>query len=383
MEHNVKIVIGANYGDEGKGLMSRFFAKRFIDNGDKPITVFHNGSAQRGHTVDYEDGTRHVFHNFAAGAKEGSATFYAPTFLVHPMDFKREADELGYVPQVFCDPDCFVVTPFDMLADHIIEDYIAVKSGGREYGSCGYGTWSATDRIEKRYIHSPTVQSLREMKLKDYTRLCYHLLDWVEYRLGEFGVDLDLVPQWKEHLDISSGRFFATCEHFRQDVLFFLQNVDIADFHDVWGYTPAIIFEGAQGLLLDKDQDNEWTTTSKTGVHNPYSLLYGRRDFRAEVCYVTRQYVTRHGDGPLSDETDKSEIGDIPDDETNVFNEFQGNLRYAKIQKGLFSIAEDSKILWGDSLYRMSLAVTHCNEGDDIPGGNYRSYSKTGVDIIQ
>ena len=35
MEHDVKIVIGANYGDEGKGLMSRYFAKNFLDEGKK------------------------------------------------------------------------------------------------------------------------------------------------------------------------------------------------------------------------------------------------------------------------------------------------------------------------------------------------------------
>ena len=89
MQHNVKIVIGANYGDEGKGLMSRYFTKKFVNNGKHPITVFHNGTAQRGHTADYEDGSRHIFHNFGAGAKDGGATFYAASFLVHPRDFGR------------------------------------------------------------------------------------------------------------------------------------------------------------------------------------------------------------------------------------------------------------------------------------------------------
>ena len=186
MEHSVKIVIGANYGDEGKGLMSRFFTKQFVEEGKRPVTVFHNGSAQRGHTADYEDGSRHVFHNFCAGAKDGSATYYADTFLIHPMDFCREVRELGYTPPIFCSADCVVVTPFDMLADHIIEDYIAARSGAREYGSCGYGTWSATDRIKER---PDLAYSLYEMATKNYGDGVESLKEWVISRLKSFQVD--------------------------------------------------------------------------------------------------------------------------------------------------------------------------------------------------
>jgi adenylosuccinate synthase len=45
MEHEVKIVIGANFGDEGKGLMSHYFGLKALDEGKSPITVFHNGTA--------------------------------------------------------------------------------------------------------------------------------------------------------------------------------------------------------------------------------------------------------------------------------------------------------------------------------------------------
>ena len=55
---DVKIVIGANYGDEGKGLMTRHFVK---EAKTPEIVIFHNGTAQRGHTVDYSDTFRHVY----------------------------------------------------------------------------------------------------------------------------------------------------------------------------------------------------------------------------------------------------------------------------------------------------------------------------------
>lgn len=375
MEHNVKIVIGANYGDEGKGLMSRYFAKQFLENGQKPITVFHNGSAQRGHTVDYEDGTRHVFHNFCAGAKDGSATYYADTFLVHPMDFRREAEELGFVPPVYCSPQCVVVTPLDMLADHIIEDYIAAESGAREYGSCGYGTWSATDRLKER---PDLAYTLMHFATGDYRLIMETLMDWVKSRLVTFQVDLDLIPHWKEHVDRKSGRFEFLCAHFKSDLNFFLQHIRLRAFCEVWNQNRAIIFEGAQGLLLDKDRDGIWTTTSNTGLLNPVRFLRGYEDYKAEVCYVTRSYVTRHGEGPLENETLVGEVGENIFDRTNVFNEFQGGLRYAVIPKVDTSKMErDYKAASGLPM-DMTVAVTHCNERE-IAGGDYRSYSPTQI----
>ena len=372
MEHSIKIVIGANYGDEGKGLMSRYFTKEF----GGAVTVFHNGSAQRGHTVDYEDGTRHVFHNFAAGTKDGGSTYYADTFLVHPMDFCREVRELGFVPKVSCSPNCLVVTPFDMLADHIIEDHIAVLKGEREYGSCGYGTWSATDREKER---PDLAFTLYDIITRDYRNTTDALREWVISRLKKFGVDLDRVPSWKHFFEPNDGAYARMCYNFRDDLMFFVRNVGFQSFGDIWRENKAIIFESAQGLLLDKDRDGIWNTTSNTGLTNPYRLLRDKSDFQAEVCYVSRSYVTRHGEGPLDHEVDKEELGGELFDKTNVFNEFQGNLRYAKLPKNAMGkeIERDFKIAESGN-FDLSIAYTHCNE-HDIDGGDYRSYSQTKV----
>lgn len=375
MEHEVKIVIGANYGDEGKGLMSRFFSGQFLDNGQRPVTVFHNGTAQRGHTADYENGTSHVFHNFCAGAREGGITYYADSFLVHPMDFCREVTELGYVPFVACDPRCVVVTPLDMLADHIIEDYIAVSTGAREYGSCCYGSWSATDRIMQCPELAYTVQDLMTA---DYKKFMLSMMDWVKIRLASFQVNMEYLPEWKAHLDTDSELFASTCSHFCDDLSFFLSRVRLIGFDGIWKMSRAIIFEGAQGLLLDKDQDNIWTTTSNTGLKNPHRLLSDYTDFKAEVCYVTRSYVTRHGDGPLDNEVERSEIGEDVSDRTNVFNQFQGKLRYALLPKANTAAIEKDFSIADSYRFYPTLAVTHCNEYSR-DGGDYRSYSPTQV----
>ena len=46
---DIKIVIGANWGDEGKGLMTDYFSQK-----PNTIVVCSNGGAQRGHTVEHQ-----------------------------------------------------------------------------------------------------------------------------------------------------------------------------------------------------------------------------------------------------------------------------------------------------------------------------------------
>lgn len=50
MNKQVKVVIGANFGDEGKGLMADYFCSKLSKNGSV-LNIRFNGGAQAGHTV--------------------------------------------------------------------------------------------------------------------------------------------------------------------------------------------------------------------------------------------------------------------------------------------------------------------------------------------
>ena len=52
----VKVVVGANFGDEGKGLMTGYFCHQSLAKGEKCLVVLHNGGAQRGHTLVFQTG---------------------------------------------------------------------------------------------------------------------------------------------------------------------------------------------------------------------------------------------------------------------------------------------------------------------------------------
>ena len=77
----IEAVIGANYGDEGKGLFTEYLCR----NRPSPIVVLSNGGSQRGHTVsNHETSIRHVFHHFGSGTLLGVPSVYSKTFLLNP-----------------------------------------------------------------------------------------------------------------------------------------------------------------------------------------------------------------------------------------------------------------------------------------------------------
>ena len=383
MLNDVKIIVGANYGDEGKGLLTRYFAKQALFKGQSPIVVMHNGTAQRGHTVDYNPFNRHVFHHFGSGTGDGVPTFFADSFLIHPMEFRREWNEVystyGWTPICLCDYGCQVITPFDMLVDHMTEDYIAVQNGEREYGSCGYGSWCATDRIKDGFGYS--IGDLIEANISD-TITTILRGTWYYYcikKLNERGIDIDKIPQYRKYFD-SETYINNIIQNFMNDLDFFCNHVEFTNFNNIvyLGKYNTAIFENGQGLGLDQNVDNDWHTTSNTGVANPARLLENINGYNGEVIYVTRSYLTRHGMGPLEEQVTKKEIANDMHDKTNIYNVFQGELRYGYLndvaQKN--RIEKDWSILKNNPNFVKSIALTHCNEFDvDTSNARYVSAS--------
>lgn len=365
---DVKIVAGANYGDEGKGLLARHFAQKALADGKTPLVILHNGTAQRGHTVDYSENFRHVYHHFGSGTADGVSTYFASTFLIHPMEFAREYKELVNqgicVPKTFYDPKAMVITPLDMAVDHATEEWIAQTFGEREYASCGFGSWCAVeDRLpfgtnysigDFRYAaHSPEMMNFI---MDDIWKACLGIL-------AKRGVDIEKTSL--RHLVKDRG---ILIKNFTKDVQFFLSHSVGMPFDWLYNNTVfnSLIFENGQGLGLDKNVDNDWHTTSNTGVINPYGLLKDKDDFSAEVCYVSRSYLTRHGFGPLEEKVQKKEINADMHDKTNVFNDFQGDLRYGYLEDAdqKKRIEKDFAVVSADPRFKYSMAITHTNEFD-------------------
>ena len=129
------VVVGANYGDEGKG-MAVYAA---VPAGERCLNVMINGGPQRGHTVDLADGRRHVFHHFGSGTLKGAVSCADEDYMVNPLLFREEYRELektfGLEPRLLIHGKCRVTTPWDMMTGQIIEEC----RGRKRHGSCGCG----------------------------------------------------------------------------------------------------------------------------------------------------------------------------------------------------------------------------------------------------
>ena len=138
---DAKAVIGAGYGDEGKGLLTDFLAAETKDT----IVVRSNGGAQAGHSVVTDDGLRHVFHHIGSGALAGARTHLSRYFVAHPMLFPAEWSALrerGAELSITSDPRTLITTPFDVAVNQALE----LARGGSRHGSTGLGFGETIER---------------------------------------------------------------------------------------------------------------------------------------------------------------------------------------------------------------------------------------------
>lgn len=360
----VKVVIGANFGDEGKGLMTDYFCHQSALRGEKSIVVLHNGGAQRGHTVVTPDGNRHVFHHFGSGTLVGADTYLSEEFVLNPMIFRQEWEELESmkaIPKVYVNHTCRVTTPFDMILNQIIEE----SRDNARHGSCGMGIHETMIRDVCNYPIEMWFDSSDEAK-RYYLK---EIRNYLSERLLDFGIN-KIPDNWKEIVNSD-----LLIENFISELNFMGRNISIR-FDRFIEYYDCVAFENGQGLLLDQNNTAHYPhlTPSNTGIKNSLKIIAEMRcKPDIEVCYVTRTYLTRHGAGRLDGECDKQEINPDMQDLTNVPNPHQGTLRYAKlVEKSL-----EERILKDFEPARkygakLSLAITHENEYDYVFSNTFK-----------
>lgn len=351
---DVKFVIGANYGDEGKGLMSAYFANKAADEGKRCLTVLYNGGPQRGHTVESSRGYRRVFHHLAAGSAYGSDTYFHEDFLVNPMTFLQEHEN----ETCAASPFCRVITPFDMMVNQMKEQ----GRGDARHGSCGMGIFETIKRYEKM----PFCLRLGELFNLGNRGIFNYLID-VQHYYENLGFRFDSIPG----LNLNGLKI-----NWARDMIDFSNKIILwhnpKKMLDTYG---TIIFEGGQGLALDMDNMDNFPhlTPSNTGSKRMIPWIkdmYGE-NVPIEAAYVSRTYLTRHGNGPFPDAC--LDTTHVEQDMTNQPNPWQGTLRLSGFNKGAIrqmtdrikeDMTEFSRANMTNVCY--SFALTHVNENPDF-----------------
>lgn len=311
---STKAVIGLQFGDEGKGLVTDYLCSKATN----PIVVRFSGGHQAGHTVVH-NGIRHIFSNFGAGTLRGVPTFFSEFCTISPIGIRNEykiLNEKGIIPLLYISEKCPVVTPYDQYFNRKIERT-------NQHGSCGTGFGATLQREEDHYhltfadLFHPSVLRIKMKAIREYYR---HHNDH----------ELDL------------REFYEGCD--------FLTDSYCIVKHDLmsmpFGFDDYI-FEGSQGLLLDQNFGFfPNVTRSNTGSKNIEALIPPQAFLNTEFYIVTRAYQTRHGNGPMTNEDNPHNIKENPN-ETNVTNAWQGKFRRSLLDLDLieYALSKDRGII--------------------------------------
>lgn len=315
-------VIGKNFGDEGKG----FTCSRLASSLKNALIIKHNGGGQAGHTVEDPKGKwRFIHHQIGAGAEYHVPTLFAHSFMPDLFQLGKEVKEFtelfGFQPILYSEKNARVTTVEDVLLNMGAE----VARGKNRHGSCGMGIEECVQRNAAGY--RITVEELDTMTKQD---LLHRLKQIRKEYTGRRAKILGIYPS-NPYYEMLNNE--TVLENFVEEVKENVKLLSLVDADRKWlEQFQYLIFETGQGLLLDQDYETyaPHLTSSKTGIQNPTIFLEKRGLFLDEAIYVTRPYVTRHGNGPLPCEVDRSELPGVGKDLTNRPNEWQGTLRYAK-----------------------------------------------------
>ena len=315
-------VIGKNFGDEGKG----YTCSRLASSLKKSLIIKHNGGGQAGHTVEDPEGKwRFIHHQIGAGAEYHVPTLFADSFMPDLFQLGKEVkaftELFGFQPILYSEKNARITTIDDVLLNMGAE----FARGKNRHGSCGMGIEECVQRNAAGY--GITVEELATWSKQD---LLHRLKQIRKEYTGRRAKILGIYPL-NPYYEMLNNE--TVLENFVEEVKENVKLLSLVDADRKWlEEFQHLIFETGQGLLLDQDYEAyaPHLTSSKTGIHNPAIFLEKRGLSLEEAIYVTRPYITRHGNGPLPCEVDRSELPGVGEDLTNHPNEWQGILRYAR-----------------------------------------------------
>lgn len=277
------VILGTQWGDEGKGKIVDLLTEQ----------VNHVARFQGGHNAGHTlviDGKKTVLHLIPSGILREDVTCLIGNGVVLSLDalFKEmaELDEQG-VPvreRLKISPACPLILPTHIALDQARE----IKRGSSKIGTTGRGIGPAyEDKVARRGLRLGDALHPERFaeKLKDV--LEYHNFALTQY-YGVEALDFDTV--------------LKDCLKQAEQVASMV--IDVVDYlHVARENGESILFEGAQGSLLDIDHGtypyvtSSNTTAGGTATGSGFGPLY--LDY---VLGITKAYTTRVGSGPFPTE---------------------------------------------------------------------------------
>jgi len=284
------VVIGTQWGDEGKAKMIDYYSR----NAD--IIVRYQGGANAGHTV-VVNGKKHVFHLIPSGIlHEGKECVVANGVVVDPIQLLNEFDllekeGLNIRDRIFISDAAHLILPYHKEIDAAMEEVRSNKIGTTKRGigpayadKCLRTGIRVGDIFDDDFLRERLETALKFKNLQ--LERCYSR--------ETFNID--------EMMDLLIG--------FRKRVSDMIRNTQYF-LHTSFSEGKNILLEGAQGNGLDIDHGTyPYVTSSNPTIGG--ALMGSGLNYRAisEVVGITKAYVTRVGEGPFPTE-EEGKQGDM------------------------------------------------------------------------
>jgi adenylosuccinate synthase len=299
-------VIGAQWGDEGKGKIVDWLASR------ADMVVRFQGGHNAGHTLVVGNQT-YKLSLLPSGIVRGTPSVIGNGVVLDPWALKTEVEKIAgqgidVTPEVLRIAEtCPLILPIHRDLDALRED----ASGAGKIGTTRRGIGPAyEDKVGRRAIRVCDLAHLDELG-PQLDRLCAHH-DALRAGFGEPPVDRERLKS-----DLSEIADF---------VLPFAKPV-WRDLDDARLRGRRILFEGAQGVLLDVDHGTYPFVTSSNTVAGTVAPGSGMGPSAAGfVLGITKAYTTRVGSGPFPTEQD-NEIGQKLGERGHEFGTVTGRKR--------------------------------------------------------
>ncbi len=276
-------VIGSQWGDEGKGKIVDWLSEK------ADLVVRFQGGHNAGHTLVI-NGTEYKLSLLPSGiVRPGKKSIIGNGVVIDPAALLKEMDTLiGQGVEITPDNlmislSAPIILPVHQLVDHARE----AGRGDGKIGTTGRGIGPAyEDKVARRGIRMADLLDMAALRDKIKALLAHHNV-WLA-AAGEATMEVDGVV--------------ASLEEMRARILPFLGEV-WASLDDAKRQGRRILFEGAQGVMLDIDHGTYPFVTSSNTV--PGQAATGSGIGPGAVNYVlgiTKAYTTRVGSGPFPTE---------------------------------------------------------------------------------
>lgn len=319
---NKMSIVGAQWGDEGKGKVVNYFSEKF------EWIVRFSGGANAGHTIYYK-GRKYVNHMLPSITPRSDSKGFLGAGMV--LDLEKLVDELnvlendfpGISSRFYIDLETFLVLPWHKEEDEIIENMRKKPIGTTRRG------------IGPAYTDKVSREGIKLYYLFD-ERLLEERLDNIYYlKKSQYGEKL------KSNKDDVIEYLLNARNNLEKLKVNYASAVEMGKVFR----STSVLFEGAQGVLLDLDFGTyPFVTSSSCMAHGVSSVGFSTFELD-EVYGVLKAYTTRVGEGPFPTEI----FGDEASKIRKLGNEFGATtgrprrigwldlpaLRYAKIRSGL------------------------------------------------